>query len=85
MNQVDAKVIDDVTIVVKHSVYRNYEVKELDSGTIEVYAEGERQPMVMPVLKEIADQISVPVVNSKGNSYNTRQLGTLIILELNQL
>ena len=82
LSQVDARVIDEVTTDVKRAVYRNYEVIELDSGTIEVYAQGERQSMAMPVLKEIADEISVPVVNSKGNSYNTRQLGKLIIKKL---
>ena len=84
LNQEDVrvKVIDEVTTEVKHAVYRDYEVLGLGSGTIEVYAKGERQSMAMPVLKEIADEISVPVVNSKGNSYNTRQLGHLIIKKL---
>ena len=82
LNQADLKVIDEVTTEVKHEVYRDCEVLGLGSGTIEVYAKGERQSMAMPVLIEIADEISVPLVKSKGNSYNTRQLGHLIIKKL---
>jgi hypothetical protein len=82
----NTKVRNDSEIaVIKHAVYRNYEVKELESGTIEVYENGEKQSVVKPVLREIAGEISVPLFNSKGNPFNTRQLGTLIIKNLNQL
>ena len=77
-----AVIIDDVTTEVRRVVYRNYEVIEMENGTIEVYVQGERQSMIMPVLKEIANEISVPVVNSNGNSYNTRELGKLMIKKL---
>jgi len=80
------KVRNDSEIsVIKHAVYRNYEIRELESGSIEVYDNGEKQSVVKPVLREIAGEISVPLFNSKGNPFNTRQLGTLIIKSLNQV
>ena len=60
-------------------------MKELESGAIEVYDDGEMQSVVKPVLRDIANAISVSIFNSKGNQYNTRQLGTLIIQKLKQV
>jgi len=34
---------------------------------------------VLPALKELAIQLNVPVINSNGNPFNTRQLGNQII------
>jgi hypothetical protein len=82
----NTKVRNDSEIaVIKQAAYRNYEVRELESGAIEVYDNGEKQSVVQPVLRGIAGEISVPLFNSKGNPFNTRQLGTLIIKSLNQL
>jgi len=71
--------------VIKHAVYRNFEVRELESGAIEVYDNGEKQSVVKPILRDIAGEISVPLFNSKGNPFNTRQLGTIIIKSLSQV
>ncbi|WP_172370425.1 DUF6998 domain-containing protein [Sporosarcina jiandibaonis] len=82
----NTKVRNDSEIaVIKSATYRNYEVREIESGTIEVYDNGEKQSVIMPVLKVIAGEILVPLFNSKGNPFNTRQLGTLIIKSLNQV
>ena len=82
----NTKVRNDSEIaVIKHAVYRNYEIRELESGTIEVYDNGEKQSVVKPVLRDIAGEISVPVFNSKGNPFNTRQLGTLVIQEFKSI
>ena len=70
--------------VIKTAIYENYEIRELESGSIEVYENGEKYSIVKPVLRKIASLISLSVINSKGNPYNTRQLGTLIVQELTQ-
>lgn len=70
---------DEEISVVKEAEYGDYQIRELESGSIEIYGNGVKQPVVKPVLREIADALSIPLFNSKGNPYNTRQLGTLII------
>lgn len=70
---------DEEISVVKEAEYGDYQIRELESGSIEIYENGVKQPVVKPVLREIADALSIPLFNSKGNPYNTRQLGTLII------
>jgi hypothetical protein len=54
-------------------------VRELENGTIEVYANGGLVSPSKPALKELATQLNVPLLNSNGNPYNTRQLGSLVI------
>ncbi|WP_222617999.1 hypothetical protein [Sporosarcina sp. resist] len=60
----------------------NAEEMELESGTIEVFEDGVKQVVVKPILWKLAGMLSIYAFNSKGNPYNTRQLGTLIIREL---
>lgn len=79
------KVRNDSEISVsRKAVYQTYIIQELESGTIEVFEDNIRQSIVKPILKEIAGSLSVSTFNSKGNPYNTGQLGTLIIRELNR-
>lgn len=81
----DKKVRNDSDIAtIKSASFDNYEIRELESGSIEVYENGEKHSIMKPVLRKIAGLISVSIINSKGNPYNTRQLGTLIIQELSQ-
>lgn len=75
---------DSEISVIKKAAYRNYIIQELESGTIEVYEDDVRQSIVKPILREVASLLSISMFNSKGNPYNTRQLGTLIIRELNR-
>ena len=63
--------------------YKGYTIQELENGSIEVFKDGEKISVVKPILREIAEQISLSITNRNGNPYNTRQLGTLIIKELN--
>ena len=68
----------------KQAMFQKYVINELESGTIKVLEDGEEQVVVKPILRKIAGLLSIPTFNSKGNPYNTRQLGTLIIRELIQ-
>ena len=76
---------DSELVAVISATYDKYEIRELESGSIEVYENEKKQMVVKPVLRKIAALISLPIVNSKGNPYNTRQLGTILIQTLNNL
>jgi hypothetical protein len=65
--------------IVNVASFDGYEVRELESGTIEVYFEGQRISPAKPALRELALRLNVSVLNSNGNPYNTRQLGTYVI------
>jgi len=73
-----------LTQIIRTAFHENYEIRELESGSIVVFEGGEKQSVVKPVLRKIAGMLAVSIVNSKGNPHNTRKLGTLIIQELNQ-
>jgi len=63
---------------IKTVVVPPYEIRELENGTIEVECEGILCP-ALPALRELAKQYNISALNSNGNPYNTRQLGSLII------
>ena len=66
--------------------FDGYDIKELENGSIEVDKAGHIISPAKPVLRSLANQLSLPILNANGNPFNTRQLGTLIIksiLELN--
>ena len=75
---------DSELVTIKSATYENYNIRELESGAIEVYESGQKHAIVKPTLRKIAGLMGVSIINSKGNPYNTRQLGTFIIQELNQ-
>ncbi len=58
---------------------QGYVVRELESGTIEVERDGVLVSPVLPTLKDLAQQLNVPLLNSNGNPFNTRQLGSQVI------
>lgn len=65
--------------------FQGYTVRELENGTIEM--EHERRPLspVKPYLRDLAKLLNVGLLNSKGNAFNTRQLGTQVIQSIVQL
>ncbi|WP_415033047.1 DUF6998 domain-containing protein [Azonexus sp.] len=65
--------------------FKGYTVRELESGTIEVEHNGNPVQPVKPCLRDIAGLLNVGLLNSKGNAFNTRQLGTQIIQSILQL
>ncbi len=65
--------------------FQGYVVRELESGTIEIERDGVALTPVLPTLKELAHQLSVPLLNSNGNPLNTRQLGSQIIKNVAEL
>lgn len=73
---------DNQLKVSKEARYSDYLIKELESGSIEVYERERKHQVVKPILRKIAEALSIPIVNGNGNPYNTRQLGAVIILAL---
>lgn len=65
--------------------FQGYVVRELESGTIELERDGAIVTPVLPALKELAHQLNVPLLNSNGNPFNTRQLGSQIIRSVAEL
>jgi len=66
-------------------IFRDYTVRELESGTIEVEKDGKLVSPVKPVLRELALQLNISLVNGNGNPFNTRQLGSNIIKSVAEL
>ena len=64
--------------------FNNYLIRELETGTIEVVHEGQRISPAKPKLREFAKQLGVSLLNSNGNTRNSRQLGSLIIKAISE-
>ncbi|TCJ25773.1 hypothetical protein E0X81_08065 [Halomonas sp. GDM18] len=73
---------------VRKVVFESYTLRELESGTIEVERDTghgvESISPVMPLLRDLAKQLNLPLINGNGNSFNTRHLGSLVIREIAQ-
>lgn len=76
-NQEPAKLITEV----RHG---DYTVRELENGSIEVATHGSLVVPVAPVLRKLAAELNIGIINGAGNPYNTRQLGSLVIKSLLQ-
>lgn len=70
---------------VSEATYQDYLIRELESGTIELQRKSEQISPVLPVLKELALALNVPLLNSNGNPFNTRQLGSHVIRSISEL
>ncbi len=68
---------------VTYAKFYDYCINELENGSIEITKSGNSINPVKPILREIAKKLNLPIVNSNGNNYNTRQLGSLVIKSLN--
>lgn len=66
----------------KKVTYKNYTVTRLDSGTIAATQNGIIVSPTKPVLRDIARVLDINIENSNGNLHITRQLGALIIREV---
>ena len=64
---------------VREQHHGSYLIREIENGSIEVEENGRKIAPVKPVLREIAQQLHIGLLNSNGNVLNTRQLGSQII------
>ncbi len=74
-----------VTRTVNEVAFREYIVRELETGTIEVFSNGVPVTPVKPVLRDLALALNIGLLNGNGNPHNTRQLGTQIIKSVKEL
>lgn len=74
-NESDGKIINEAT-------HAGYVIKQLQSGTIEVWRNERCLQTAKPALRELANSLGVRLDNSEGNSRNTRQLGRDILAAL---
>ncbi|SJZ34433.1 hypothetical protein SAMN02745126_00526 [Enhydrobacter aerosaccus] len=54
-------------------------VIQYENGSIAVEVDGVRAPVAKPVLREIAAELHLSLLNGNGNKLTTRQLGAMII------
>ena len=66
----------------KEAIWNNYKLVELENGTIEVFLNHELVTPSKPYLRDIAKEFGISILNSNGNPFNTRQLGSVLIKEL---
>ncbi|WP_188053040.1 DUF6998 domain-containing protein [Sphingosinithalassobacter sp. CS137] len=59
--------------------FGGYTVQQFESGSIGVLRHGNRVDVAKPVLRELAAQLGVDLLNGSGRPRNTRQLGAAII------
>lgn len=60
-------------------IFAGVTVRQLESGTIEIWDGDTLLSPSKPKLREMAIELSVKLSNAKGNMFNTRQLGKLVI------
>jgi 5-methylcytosine-specific restriction protein B len=77
-------IIDYQAIVSSLDIARQAEhgaltIRQLSSGTIEVWQGGECLPISMPSLRDVAGQLGVALTNGEGGLHNTRTLGRKVI------
>lgn len=73
----EAKIASSVTS--REVVFAGFTVRQLDSGTIEIFDGETMLTPVKPKLREMAKSLSVSMLNSQQKEYNTRQLGKAVI------
>lgn len=59
--------------------WRDHLIRQYENGTIQVWIADEVQQMAKPLLRDIASEIGVNLLNSNSQPKNTRQLGADII------
>jgi hypothetical protein len=69
----------------KEVSHLGYTIRELETGSIEVECGGQFIQPVKPVLREIAQTLSIGLVNSSGNTLTTRQLGNQVIKTIQEV
>lgn len=66
--------------------FNGYVIRELETGSIEIEGkEGIIVSPAKPVLREIANNLHIGLLNSNGNALNTRQLGSQVIKAVKEL
>lgn len=70
-------------IIINEVPYKNHLIRQYENSTIEVLTNGVSEQMAKPILRIIAKELNVNLLNSAGSQKNTRQLGDHIIKTIN--
>ena len=65
--------------------YGGYTVRELENGSIEAELNGKLIVPVKPILRKLAAELKIGLFNGSGNPHNTRQLGSLIMKNVQEI
>lgn len=65
--------------IVNEIEYDGYRLVEHENGSIAVHDKDRMIQPAKPVLRHLAASLNLPLVNSNGNEFNTRTLGSLVI------
>ncbi|MEL6583371.1 MAG: hypothetical protein AAFQ36_06025 [Pseudomonadota bacterium] len=66
-------------------VHEGYDIAALETGTIRVVRDGVEVAPVKPVLRRLADQLNITILNANGNPKNTRSLGADVITAIQEV
>ena len=67
------------------AMFEDLRIQELETGTIVVSRAGVTLTPVKPILRDIAQNLHVSLLNPSGNPLNTRQLGSQVIRCIQEL
>ena len=68
--------------VVREAAHGDFAVREMKTGSIEVFKGGVRLAVAKPSLREIASALQVSTTNGMGGDHNTRALGRAVLAAL---
>ena len=63
----------------REATHGEFNIREMNSGSIEVWHNGVQQSPSMPVLRSVAAALDINTVNGQGNELNTRTLGRSLL------
>jgi hypothetical protein len=66
-------------------MFEDLRIQELETGTIVVSRAGVTLTPVKPILRDIAQNLNISLLNPSGNPLNTRQLGSQVIRCIQEL
>lgn len=76
---IDHQSISAVSAVMREANHGEFSIREMNSGSIEVWHNGVLQSPSMPVLRSVAAALDINTVNEQRNELNTRSLGRSLL------
>ena len=64
--------------------YQEYRITQYENGTVRIDGNGQSISPVLPVLRGIAAELGISLLNAAGGTRNTRQLGAEVLAVLQQ-
>lgn len=74
-----------VLAVAREASHDGFRILELENGSIQVWTYGRLVEPAKPALRKLAAALDINTKNTRGNEYNTRQLGSRVLDRIQQL